>query len=164
VRWTLNYAGPRSRLIILKPTFPEYAGPQVNTAASRAPFRTYLGYTFFTISIPEDGRQALTVVRLLQDRRIPGHEAVGNADFVTVEKGQSLSEIISLPASRLRAVLEKEWPRFNREKPPPRLYLQMHHLAGERGERIELSPDHIGLDAWTGDLESRLIRLELSKW
>lgn len=149
VKWTLDYTGPRPPLVIIKPTFPACNGDS----------------TIFRVFVPGRG-QAERHVRLKQD--CPAGTFLYRKDmFIIVERGNTASDTISLPVSRIKSALAKEWPEFDNGKPPARLYLQLHHLPRERGNRLLREPgqpEPEGLDAWTGDLESAPLKIELMKW
>jgi hypothetical protein len=145
VQWTLDYDGPRPPLIILRPEFPSDS----------------LGCTYFSVFIPGLAEKPVAV-RLEQDRGAEMFLGFPKERFISAQEGQTCSDSIVLPISRVKAALEKASPQFDKDNPPDQLYLQLHHNPRLRTNLRAPQPD--GLDAWTGDLSSNVVRIKLSKW
>jgi hypothetical protein len=65
-----------------------------------------------------------------------------------------LNGSVSVPLEKIQEYFPQKLPGLFKGK-PNKVYLQLHHHAGERGEGL-------GLDAWTGDLFSKVMELSLS--
>lgn len=141
INWTLEYYGPRPPLTILKPVFPRGCNG---------------GATFVRV-FAEGQPPNIPLVRLNQQDCPAGPWFADIDSFITIEKDKKVSGEIDLLVTTVKAKLIKEWPELFDGPAPPVLYLQFHHQPRDRGE------DH-GLDAWTGNLDSQVMKLKIAKW
>jgi hypothetical protein len=150
--WTLTYTGPRPPLIILEPSLTQPSAVQ-----------TYV--RFFAIPKgAKQGRAAAHGSPSWLDLKKPG-EAPKLEDlnrqlrFVTVEKEKSAKDTTSFPVEKLKKRLLDDFPNEFDADTPPELWVKFVHNPRDRGD--------IGrsLDAWTGELKSRILAVpELKGW
>jgi len=77
--------------------------------------------------------------------------------FLTVEKGKAAQGLIQIRVAEVKEFFLKNWPERFKEGPPPQVRIQLVHKPTERGQAH-------GLDAWTGELYSAVVLIELKKW
>lgn len=136
--WTLDYEGPRPPLAILEPSLERHTSGQ--TAA-----------IFYAES--KDGRPHE------YELASPPNGAFGVLPknfFLTVEKGKNGSGTISVPVEKLRGFYTQHWrEQFGADAPV--LHIQLRHKPFDRGAGF-------ALDAWTGEVYSRVVKVPLKKW
>jgi hypothetical protein len=135
VSWTLDYDGPRPPLIILTP---------------------YEGASQTCVFIYADGQDGSRYEFLMRAAPIAGVFAPGKEAFSTMEKGKALKGEYVIPLAKIRTFYQKNWPKQFGEK-PPKLFLRMNHQTSERGTQHKL-------DAWTGDLNSKVMEVSPAEW
>jgi hypothetical protein len=140
VKWTLDYTGPRHPLIILEPSLshPSLGQTSVVCGAVGRDKRVYL----CTVS----GREYSE----------PGLNAPGRNRFLTLPKGETGTGTVDFPAAVIRDYYRKHWPEQFGDT-PPELRVKLAHWVTERGEGF-------GLDAWTGQVNTGFLRVDLPKW
>ena len=78
----------------------------------------------------------------------------GKAAFLVIEKGNRGSGEFAIPKRDLLELIRKH--SFNKIKGHPVLMVQLVHTPRERGLAVNY-------DAWTGELRSNVVRLDLLK-
>ena len=77
--------------------------------------------------------------------------------FVSIPGGKEGKGEIVVPVDRVTKLLLKSYPEVFGQDSPPMFTLQVIHKPHDRGE-------YYNYDAWTGELFSPLMALELSTW
>lgn len=167
VGWTLSYSGPRSPLIIVKPTFLLPTGQTKVTFFAFAKGKEY-GFPFTMMSPQEvllpSGRFLLTPY--LEEKVLPIHPELSAYKpmlrtkdwFISIPKGKSVQGKLVISGKEFKKHLMRLYPGEFDSKTPPRLFLELTHDAKDRGEDY-------GLDAWTGELVLPCNKVpELSQW
>ena len=138
VGWTVDYTGARQPLVILKPSTTEATGQtRLIVYAEDARGRPHQ----YTIHAPTP--QGMYVSK--------------KQWFVTVPKGESASGVIRASVADVRSFFLKHWPDRFDAKIAPRLSIQLVHAPTDRGEAHNL-------DAWTGQLWSKVLKVDLKSW
>lgn len=139
VQWSVDYAGPRFPLHILKPSLE--LGAYNHTAVVFYP-------------VDKNG---------LAKYGVPIHPPVSTIlpaypeeAFLKVNKGEVARGALEIPLGAVANTARTKHPKVFSEFAPHALYVQLHHAPRERGE-------HLGLDAWTGALQSELVHVPLEK-
>ena len=142
IKWSLDYEGPRPPLVILAPGLENATNGQT---------------------------QVLVYAQVKGGKRADAHEMTLGSPvqldifwvpkdwFLTVEKGKTATGAIPIRVSDIRKFFVKNWPERFKEDPPPEVRIQMVHKPTERGQEY-------ALDAWTGELYSAVVPIELRKW
>ena len=146
--WSIGYTGPRSPLIILRPSLSErYLTSTTIVELYAFPKYTKQGRVIqFTAPYPPGGRDALI------------HIHPPRASFLSLRRKQSVTGIDSIPVKELKKELLTRYPEVFSSTVPPTLFAGVQHDTEERGIIL-------ALDAWTGQLNSPLMRVPpLSSW
>ncbi len=146
VTWKLDYNGRRPPLTILAPTFDNETDGQTEVMIyASVNNRADDGISWGVKSPPWRHDDILLI----------GHRKDW---FIEVPAGTTASGTLDVPVAELKKVLLKEWPEgFVADAPPAWVYVRLYHKPRERAPQWDL-------DAWTGDLQSDAVTVELSKW
>ena len=139
IQWSLDYDGPRPPLTILRPSLELATCSQTQV---------------IVYARPAGGRPHEMI---LSSPLQHGKYWAPQGWFVTVEKGKTTTGVIPIRVSEIKAFFLKNWPDRFRESPPPEVRIQLVHRPTDRGGQYNL-------DAWTGELYSAVILVELKKW
>jgi hypothetical protein len=139
--WTLDYNGPRQPLTILIPTL----------------FDTFGQTTVVFYAEDKDETSLYEYARPSDSWPVPWAPFVQNKElFIKVEKGKKGTGTIVVPVSKVASYYKEGWGQQFKD-PPKELYVQLVHAPFDRGEGFG------GLDAWTGEVYSPLLKLSLEK-
>ena len=142
IKWSLDYEGPRPPLAILAPGLENATNGQT---------------------------QVIVYAQVKEGKRVDAHEMtlrsptqldifwVPKEWFLTVEKGKTAAGAIQICVSDIKKFFLNNWPERFKEGPPPEVRIQLVHKPTERGQEY-------ALDAWTGELYSAVVPIELKKW
>ncbi|MCI0738259.1 MAG: hypothetical protein L0Y72_04390, partial [Gemmataceae bacterium] len=139
IHWSIDYNGPRLPFTILEPSLTRPIGIQT-TVWFFAEFKDGKRYPFL-ISAPT-----------------PSHSLIlrgPHGSFVTVEKGKKAAGTLVLPLARIKETYQHKHGDYSIESPVLRFQLQ--HAPKERGQNADL-------DAWTGQLHSKVVRVPIKHW
>ena len=145
VRWFLDYDGPRGNLIILAPTLDRI---------------TYGQTTLFFFATGKSGKTYVwreeSSVGNLGPLPVDAHKD-WFASCPSIEGMRDYTDDIIVVPGDLRRVFRKRYPNeFDPGIAPP-LYVIMLHCPKDRGE-------HLGLDAWTGQLPTAMSKINITEW
>ncbi|MEQ8785246.1 MAG: hypothetical protein RIC55_03070 [Pirellulaceae bacterium] len=133
VHWSIDYDGPRPPLTILKPTLKPAGHAQTRLV-------------FFLIAADGEG---YPVTIAASPPNIPGIFLSDKDDFVTIEPKETARGAITVSWSRVWTAAQDRWPGQFAAGDPRAVYVQLRHGPTDRAE-------HLGLDAWTGQLQTEL--------
>ncbi|MCI0458422.1 MAG: hypothetical protein L0Z62_15770 [Gemmataceae bacterium] len=139
LHWTLDYDGLRPPLTILRPSLGAWDGQTV--------------LIWYAEGKDQRPYEYQVVSKILGAQ---GFVRPEKWQFVTVEKGKSVTETITYSAGRLFHYYTGTWPKQFGEAPPT-VHIQLWHKPYER------APD-LNLDPWTGELHSTVVKVPLKKW
>jgi hypothetical protein len=136
VSWSLDYKGPRQPLVIYTPSLAvANSGTRVHFFAEDAKSKLYHGHV---TSCPPP----------------LGPLIFGKLQFMTVKAGEAGTGKLVIPVDKVRATFGDRLQALGES---PTLRLQLFHEPTERGKRFDL-------DAWTGELCSKVLLVPLKKW
>lgn len=138
IHWSIDYAGPRFPLHILEPS--------LNVGSYN---QTYL--LFF----PVDDKGISHPVAIHPGVH-DGPSMASKEAFLSVKRGEVARGTIELPLTTVKNAVRLKHPEVFSKFAPLQLYVQLRHTPYERG-------DTWGLDAWTGKLQSELLRIPLER-
>lgn len=138
VHWSIDYDGPRPPLTILKPTLGPAGGGQ-----------TLL--VFFLIAA--DGKDYPVTIKA-SPPNIPGIYLSGKDDFVSIGPKRTARGTVTVSWSQVWSAAREKWPAQLGKASPQAVYVQLRHGPTDRAE-------HLGLDAWTGALQTELVPVPL---
>ena len=139
IRWSLDYEGPRPPLVILTPSLSLATDGQTEV---------------IVYAQPKGGKPHEMRLRAPIQ---PDKFWVPKDWFLTVEKGKTAQGLIEVRVAEVKEFFVKNWPERFKEGPPPQVRIQLAHNPTERGQAH-------GLDAWTGELCSAVVLIELKTW
>jgi hypothetical protein len=144
VHWSLQYTGKRWPLVILEPSLDRETDGQTDLTllATGKSGNTY-GWT------------ARSPRPLLADAFLIHSELDW---FVEIQKIPGRAEgVLEIDLGEARGRFLKQLPNEFSAEVTPTLYVWMHHRPRDRAE-------HLHLDAWTGRLTARPIKVSIDKW
>lgn len=163
IDWTLTYDGPRPPLIILEPSLQRATNNQTTVVVvAQAANGQYYEQVF--ASAPSENKRTDDRDEESNVKRIvlsPRTVDVSNEWFVTIPAMKSGSGTITIPEFASDSFV-KWWPKAF-EKAPESIMVQVIHAPIDRGVFAISSGSLIvieSLDAWTGSVKSRLVRVE----
>ena len=132
IHWSIDYAGPRSPLHILKPSFA----------------LGWRGQTYLMFELVDEKGIAHPVAvhpEFPVLLTIPHEES-----FLRVNRGEVVKGTIEVPLQRVEAEARNKLAGKLANIPPARLFVRLVHTPDDRAERFNL-------DAWSGSLQTQLI-------
>jgi hypothetical protein len=154
LHWELKYDGPRSPLVIVKPTLdlPTQGQTRVIFLAAALGRGDAHPYGFFSPTEFEKPPAAGGTVPQLPKVK------TSKDWFLTIPKGKSTRGSFTFPLKQLKEYYLRLRPdHFDRER-APHLYVQVYYTPFDRAEEFNL-------DAWTGDLSPHpLLVPGLTRW
>ena len=143
VEWEITYTGPRSPLIILKPSLE----------SATSPFETHI--SFFAVGKDENCYRASFPNVLSQ---IIGPGDYSKDRFITIKRKETGKGFIDVAIDDIRNVYcENEPNNFNLFELPNKFYVNLRLAPLSHGLTS-------GLDAWTGNYSSDLSAFQLTSW
>jgi hypothetical protein len=148
IRWSIDYEGPRSPLVILTPTLDNgkslmrwQAGFRFNAEGSDG--KVYQQY-FTSAPRTPDGKVMLMMT-----------EYRDKSEYLIIPKDKPASGTAEAPF-KLAEAYKRDFPKAMTSA-PKNLFVQFYHGPYDRAEQL-------GVDAWTGNLITEPIRLEPKGW
>jgi hypothetical protein len=144
--WTLDYKGPRNRVILLEPSLELETNGDTKVAfyARGKDGRTY--------GVHVESQHTPPSFTSIPSIHMPKREW-----FVTLKKGKRVSDSITVSARKVRDHFTEKYPRQFGARKPPALYFQLYHAPSYTGYGF-------GIKAWTGKLVTPVMKVRLKKW
>jgi hypothetical protein len=157
--WTLRYDGPRSPLVIVKPSLEIPSGVQTFVLLHAAPAGKDYGYSYATFSPLFEQEKPLAAgigcclpfPPLLKFKK-------SKDDFLFIPSGKQVRGCIQVSLREMKALFLRAYPGEFDRKRAPTLFADVHYRPYDRAEDLSL-------DAWTGDLTTGpLVVRGLKEW
>jgi len=136
--WTLHYDGPLESVTILE------LGLARPTSGQTA------------VTLVAEGKNGKACSISLRSPAAAGVRSAPAEAFLRILRNGEANGSLELDLADVKASFRKAWPGLFESVPPP-LALQLIHKPSDRGEDR-------GLNAWTGTLQSQVIRISLGRW